>query len=66
MSTAKMTKYTLDCPDDLWNEWKETVPRRLNLNQGLNKLLAREVLEERGDQLDERTRERIDEILEED
>lgn len=62
--TADMTKYTLDCPDHLWDEWKETVPRRLNLNDGLLKLIARETLDERGDELDEETRDLIESILE--
>ena len=59
-----MTKYTLDCPDELWAEWKETVPRSQNLNEGLNRVLARVVLDERGDELDEETREQIESILE--
>lgn len=59
-----MTKYTLDCPDVLWNHWKETVPRRLNLNQGLNKLLAKTVLEEFGDELSAAERDRIEQIAE--
>ena len=63
MSESLMTKYTLDCPPYLWTEWKETVPRRLNLNEGLNDVLARIVLEERGDQLDDETREKIKEHL---
>lgn len=64
MSTSAMTKYTLDCPDELWAEWKETVPRSQNLNEGLNRVLAREVLEKRGDQLDDETREEFEAILE--
>lgn len=63
MATRQMTKYTLDCPDDLWEEWKETVPRRMNLNDGLLKILARTTLEERGDDLDDETREVIRSIL---
>lgn len=59
-----MTKYTLDCPDGIWEEWKETVPRRISLNDGLQKLIAQATLEERSDELDEKTREQIDEILE--
>ena len=62
--TAAMTKYTLDCPDELWEAWKETVPRRLNLNDGLLKVLAKATLEERGDEIDEKTRDQIEEILE--
>lgn len=62
--TAGMTKYTLDCPDPVWEAWKETVPRRLNLNDGLLKVIARATLEERGDELEEDTRARIEEILE--
>lgn len=64
MSTTAMTKYTLDCPDELWAEWKETVPRSQNLNEGLNRVLARVVLEERRENLDDDTRERIESILE--
>lgn len=62
--TAQMTKYTLDCPDELWEAWKETVPRRLNLNDGLLKLLAQSTLDKRGDQIDKKTRNQIEEILE--
>lgn len=61
--TASMTKYTLDCPDELWEAWKETVPRRLNLNDGLLKVLAKSTLEERGNQIDDKTRDQIEEIL---
>lgn len=64
MSTTQMTKYTLDCPDELWAQWKETVPRSQNLNEGLNRLLAREVLEKRSGELNEREREQIEHILE--
>ncbi|WP_162989933.1 hypothetical protein [Natronorubrum halophilum] len=64
MSTSAMTKYTLDCPDELWAEWKETVPRSQNLNEGLNRVLARVVLDERRDDLDDATREQIEAILE--
>lgn len=65
MGTAsRMTKYTLDCPDDVWSAWKETVPRRLNLNDGLLKLIARQTLDERGDELDDATRQALEEILE--
>ena len=63
MGATPMTKYTLDCPPYLWDEWKETVPRRLNLNEGLNDVLARTVLEERGDELTNEQRERIEEHL---
>lgn len=62
--TSPMTKYTLDCPDEVWNAWKETVPRRLNLNDGLLKCIARQTLEERGDEIDDETRESIEDILE--
>lgn len=66
MSTGQMTtKYTVDVPETLWEEWKETVPRRLNLNEGLVKLLAEDTLEKRGDQLDEDTRAEIERILNE-
>lgn len=64
VGSENMTKYTLDVPDALWDAWKETVPRRLNLNDGLKKVLAKETLEKRGDQLDEETREEIQRILE--
>ncbi len=62
--SAGMTKYTLDCPDGLWEAWKETVPRRMNLNDGLLKVIAEATLEERGDELDEDTRQEIKRILE--
>lgn len=59
-----MTKYTMECPDELWEDWKETVPRRINLNEGLLKLIAEETLEEREGQLGKETQSTIEEILE--
>lgn len=59
-----MTKYTVDVPDEVWQAWKETVPRSMNLNDGLNRLIAEKTLNERGEELDERTRDRINQILE--
>lgn len=57
------TLFNITCPDDLWDAWKETVPRRLNLNDGLLKLIAHATQEQRGDELDDATRQRINEIL---
>jgi hypothetical protein len=62
--TANMTKYTLDCPDVLWDAWKETVPRRYNLNDGLVRVLAEQTLEQRGEELSPETRERIETLIE--
>jgi len=34
-----MTVYQIDVPDDLWDEWKETVPRSSTLNERLITLI---------------------------
>jgi hypothetical protein len=34
-----MTVYQIDVPDDLWDDWKETVPRSKNLNDRVVELI---------------------------
>lgn len=58
-ATDSMTKYTSDIPDVLWGAWKETIPRSMNLNEGLVRDLAEITLEKRGDELDEDTKAEI-------
>lgn len=41
-----MTKYTVEVPDDLWNEWKDTVPRSQTLNDRIIELIAADVDED--------------------
>jgi len=36
-------KFLLEIPEDIWEKWKNTVPRSLSLNKALIKLLEREV-----------------------
>lgn len=64
MAATGMTKYTSDVPDTLWGAWKETVPRSMNLNDGIVKELAESTLEKRGDDLTDEEREEIERILE--
>lgn len=65
MPQQQMTKYTVDVPDTLWREWKETVPRSLNLNDGLVLELGRATLDQRGDELPDSTRQEIEGMVEE-
>lgn len=64
-ATDRMTKYTSDIPDTLWETWKETIPRSMNLNEGLVRDLADLTLEKRGDELDEDTKTEIRRIRDE-
>ena len=39
----KNTKtFLLEIPEDIWNKWKDTVPRLLSLNKALIELLKKE------------------------
>jgi len=38
-----MTTYKLDSPDDLWTDFKDTVPRSKTLNERLVELIEQEV-----------------------
>ena len=35
-------KFLLEVPEEIWENWKETVPRSVSLNQALVKLLDKE------------------------
>lgn len=37
-----MKKFLLEIPEDVWEKWKETVPRSISLNKALIKLLEKE------------------------
>ena len=37
--TKKIKKFLLEIPEDIWEKWKETVPRSISLNKALIKLL---------------------------
>jgi len=41
-----MTTYKLDAPDELWTEFKDTVPRSETLNERLVDMIEREVQNE--------------------
>jgi len=36
---ATMVRYQFQCDDELWNEWKETVPRSKSLEKRINELI---------------------------
>ncbi len=38
----KIKKFLLEIPEDIWNKWKDSVPRSLTLNKALIKLLKEE------------------------
>jgi hypothetical protein len=42
MSAKKnLKKFLLEIPEEIWNKWKETVPRSISLNKALIELLKR-------------------------
>jgi len=38
----KLKTFLLEIPEDIWNKWKETVPRSISLNKALIELLEKE------------------------
>ena len=38
----RVKKFLLEIPEDIWEKWKETVPRAISLNKALIKLLEKE------------------------
>jgi len=38
----KLKKFLLEIPEEIWNKWKDTVPRSISLNKALIKLLDEE------------------------
>ena len=39
---GKVKTFLLEIPEEIWNKWKNTVPRNLSLNKALIKLLKKE------------------------
>jgi len=39
---SKVKKFLLEVPEEIWANWKETVPRSLTLNKALIELLIKE------------------------
>ena len=38
----KVKKFLLEIPEEVWEKWKETVPRSISLNKALVELLKKE------------------------
>ena len=38
----KTKKFLLEVPEEIWNKWKDRVPRSISLNKALIELLERE------------------------
>ncbi len=39
---GKVKKFLLEIPEEIWNKWKDTVPRSISLNKSLIELLKKE------------------------
>lgn len=39
---AKLKKFLLEIPEEIWNKWKNRVPRLISLNKALIELLKKE------------------------
>jgi len=39
---GKTKTFLLEIPEEIWNKWKNTVPRSISLNKALIELLERE------------------------
>jgi len=39
---AKLKKFLLEIPEEIWNRWKDTIPRSVSLNKALIELLKKE------------------------
>ena len=39
---AKLKKFLLEIPEEIWNNWKDTIPRSISLNKALIELLKKE------------------------
>jgi len=39
---VKVKKFLLEVPEEIWNKWKNRVPRSISLNKALIELLKRE------------------------
>jgi hypothetical protein len=38
----KIKKFLLEIPEEIWNKWKDSVPRSVSLNKALIELLKKE------------------------
>lgn len=38
----KVKKFLLEIPEEIWERWKNTIPRSISLNKGLIELLKKE------------------------
>jgi len=38
----KVKKFLLEIPEEIWEKWKNTVPRSISINKALIKLLEKE------------------------
>jgi len=39
---AKLKKFLLEIPEEIWVKWKDTIPRSISLNKALIMLLKKE------------------------
>ena len=39
---SKIKKFLLEIPEDIWEKWKENIPRSVSLNKALIELLKKE------------------------
>ena len=39
---VKVKKFLLEIPEEIWNKWKDKIPRSISLNKALIKLLKKE------------------------
>ena len=42
MAKKNVKTFLLEIPEDIWNRWKDTVPRSVSLNNALIELLKKE------------------------
>jgi hypothetical protein len=42
LKSTKVKKFLLEIPEDIWEKWKETIPRSITLNKALIELLKKE------------------------
>ena len=39
--TQKLKKFLLEVPEEIWNKWKDKVPRSISLNKALIEILKK-------------------------
>lgn len=39
---VKVKKFLLEIPEEIWEKWKDTIPRSISLNKALIELLKKE------------------------